>query len=199
MKKILLIISVFLLTANVRALELWEIQDMKEACPISTIEQGRKDLEMTTYNLEYLPDMVDRDENKLTGYMKFTLSSMPSTYEAVIKTQTGGTYEFSDSNLTTALPGGVYTITYYNKSCTTPIKVINFRIPFYRTYCVLDKNCDDNPWFDGTYENTASNQNATKKTKLNIVLVVILVILLLIIAGFTFVIIKRRKDYAKSL
>ncbi len=197
-KMLLLFISLFALTNGIEALELWE-RPSQEACTTTAIEQGIADLEKTTYELKYLPDLTDRDENTLVGYMEMTIMNMPSNYEAIIESVTGGQYNFKDNNLKAALSGGVYTIKYYNKTCTTPLKIVNFRIPFYKTYCGLDKNCDEDPWFDGTFENSASNQNRTQKTKLNIVLVIILVILILVILGFVFVVIKRRRDYEKSL
>ena len=78
MKKILLLfISLFALTNGIEALELWE-RPSQEACTTTAIEQGIADLEKTTYELKYLPDLTDRDENTLVGYMEMTIMNMPS-------------------------------------------------------------------------------------------------------------------------
>ena len=92
-----------------------------------------------------------------------------------------------------------FTIEYYSQNCDGLIKKTEFMAPFYKVYCELDNNCEENVWFDGTYENTASNQNKKKENKLSTRLVIILVILIIIIVIFVAVMYKRRKDYEKSL
>ncbi len=171
----------------------------RDECAISTIQQGYEDLKNVTYNLEYAANAMDTEGTPVEGLIKLTILNMPAGYEAVFKPNEYDNYMiFNDGGFVT-IPGGVYDVGFYNVNCSSVIKKMTIRVPFYKTYCGINKNCNENPWFDGTYENSASSQNKKPEIKVSTILIVITVILVLIIGVFTFIVIKRRRDHAKAL
>ena len=196
MKKVLLAFIPLVLFIDVQAVS--STYNANECNP-GVIKTGLSDLEDVTYSLSYADWVIDHESNPLEGYFELTVANLPEGYKIIIETSGDGFYSIEGQIDYAVLQGGVYTLKYYNSACDTVIKAANIKVPFYKTYCGVNVDCKDNPWFDGTYENSASNQNRPNKNKLSTALVVILVILILIIAGFVAVILKRRHDNAKKL
>ncbi len=173
--------------------------DVGRTCNYTEIQRGLKALQNVTYDLEYIPNMTDREGEPLEGYIKMNFLNLPQGYLAMAVSSNWISYFIQGDVTTVALPGGVYTIYFYDERCNTPVKSLNVKVPFYKTFCGVDVDCKDNPWFDGTFENTATNQNRPIKNKVSTVLVVILVLLIIIIGIIVGFILKRRHDRAHKI
>lgn len=192
MKKIILtFIITFFAVANVYAAK-------GEECLPTEITRGQNELISASFELKYADDVANMDGDIMESRFYLTIPNLPSGYSAIIDTPEGRSYIGSGTDYA-IVTGGVFKIEYYSTNCDTLLKKTEFMAPFYKVYCELDDNCEENVWFDGTYENTASNQNRKNDDKLSMRLVIILVILIIIIVLFAAVIYKRRKDYEKSL
>lgn len=192
MKKILLALGIFMLFCT-RVEALPDI-----ACRPDQMNQGRNDLVNVTFNLQYAENAVDMNGDFLESQYFLTIPNLPEGYIAFVTSPEGASY-IGNASEYALVTGGVSTIEYYSTSCNTLIKKAEFMAPFYKVYCEIEGNCEKDVWFDGTYENTASNQNRDNRGKINMRLVVILVILIIIIVLFIAVIIKRRKSYEAGL
>ncbi len=169
----------------------------KECSPLQ-IDEGKTLLQDVSYTLEYADNYTDMGGNFAEGYMRFKFTNLPSGYFAIISTKDGDFY-FEQNGQFAHIPGGVQKMSFYSTVCDSVIKSLEFKVPHYKLYCGKDTiKCEENPFFDGTYENIPSNQNGKLKSKLSIALTVILIILVLIIVTFIILTIKRRKNRAKE-
>ncbi len=200
MKKVLFVFSLFLFYSEVNAVTPPpDVAFGNYPCTTTDIARGQKDLEKFSYDLQYVPDATDREGNPLDGYMKVSFVNLPTGYKVELNSDEYHVYTATPDLPQFSLPGGVYMITVYKDTCSTPIKKINMRIPHYKAYCGVNVKCSVDPWFDGTYENSASNQKRPKRTVVSTVLIIILIILLLLVGTSTYLLIKRRRDNAKAL
>lgn len=189
MKKVLLVIASFLFVGNVYAIE---------ECKPYEIEEGIAALKNVSYTLEYDKDYIDDDAELIPGYFALKFINLPEGYGASVGTD-NDSYYIDGPDTTARFAGGVYKIKYYKKSCSSVIKTEEIRVPFYKRFCGIEGKCEEDVFFDGTYENTASNQEAKPKNKISTRLIVILVILIIVIALFiVIVIIRRRRGYEKD-
>lgn len=182
MRKIILTLLLALFSMNVYA----------EECTKLQIEEGQTLLSNITYNIEYADNYMDMGGNFQEGYMRFKFKNLPSGYYATIKT-TEGDFVLDNNERFAHISGGVHNVSFYSTVCDSIIKTFDFRVPHYKQYCGVNVKCEENAWFDGTYENSSINQNKKPKSKLSIKLIVILVMLVAIIVLFVVVTIKRRK------
>lgn len=166
-------------------------------CTQHQIAEGQEALKNTSYELEYASDYVNRVGSFEEGYMRLRTINLPNGYSMLIHTGDAFIILSSDSEFAEVL-GGVHKIEYFNQACDTPIKSFEMKIPHYKLFCDIDKSCEKNVWFDGTYENSASNQNRQPKEIVSVRLIIILVVLILIIVLFIAIRIKRRRDLEKG-
>lgn len=199
MKKILVIIASLLFIGDVNALTINGIEFEEKECSQSTVETGKKELQNVSYTLTYVPDATDMEGNALIGYFNMEIVNLPNGYEAKIFKDEFSTKTIDDYSKSTLLKGGVYSIEFYNNSCSTPIKKMDVFIPLYKNFCYNDNECEKDPWFDGTYEKQTIIDKKEQEEKVNKILLVVLLVLILIIVIFVFIAIKRRKDNEKSL
>lgn len=169
----------------------------EKTCSSSEISKGQTDLRNVTHVLEYMPEYIDMNGDFEESHLKITFPNLPNGYIAIVNASDGLTL-VKDSSDYAVISGGVYSVDYYSNECSTIIKSYEFMAPHYKQYCELNGNCKENVFFDGTYENTSSNQNKNIKNKVSTKLIVILIILLLVIVIFVVVIIKRRRSYEKD-
>ncbi len=191
MKKVVIAIVFTLLSIDVLA---WTNQECKQ----SQIEEGKAVLQDISYNLEYADNYMDMGGNFQEGYMRIRFSNIPSGYFALIKTIEGEL--LLDSNEKFGhISGGVHRIELYSDQCDTVLKSFEFMVPHHKQFCGENGiKCEEDPWFDGTYENNPSNQNRKPKSKLSIALIVVLVILVSMIVAFIIYTIRRRKKRAEE-
>lgn len=189
MKKALLVIASFLFVGNVHAIE---------ECKPYQIDVGIEALKNVSYTLEYDKDYIDEYAELMPGYFAIKFANMPDGYGASIGTDDDLHY-IDGPGSTARFAGGVYKIRYYSNTCTSVIRTEEIKVPFYKRFCGIEGKCEDDVFFDGTYENTASNQETKPKNKISTRLVIILVILIIVIALFIIVvIIRRRRGYEKD-
>lgn len=187
MKKIVLAIAVFLIASNVSA---------ANECLDRQIKEAQEALANTTYTLSYSSKYTDRNGDFQEGYMELFPKNLPNGYSMVVYVD-GGYAELPNDETYINVTGGVHKIEFYRSDCDTPVKSFEMRVPYYKKYCGVSVKCSDNAWFDGTFENTAENQEKKPKSKVSAALVVILVLLIIIIVGFIAINIKRRHDSEK--
>lgn len=186
MKKCIVAIIAFMMFSGVQA---WADKE----CTALQVEEGQTLLGGVTYSIEYADNYMDFGGNFQEGYMRFKLANLPSGYYASIKTNEGN-FVLNDNQSFAHISGGVHEIVFYSNACDSPIKSFGFKVPHYKQFCGKDTiKCEENAWFDGTYENSIANQNKKPKSKLSIILIVVLVVLILVIVIFIVVTIKRRK------
>ncbi len=190
MKKLLLVLTLMLVPCMVYAMP-------GDDCKSTVIEQGKLDLKNVSYDLKYVADVVDMAGDRLEGRFGLQVPNLPDGYRVVITSDEGQTVLIKPTDAAT-LQGGVYKLEFMPYTCKTSIKTMEIRVPLYKLYCGINKNCDKDPWFDGTYENLASNQNATPQNKINKRLIIILVVLIVILAIAIAIVIKRRRDNEKD-
>jgi len=186
MKKVLLTLFALTLSLDVYA----------DSCPERQIVESQEALKNTAYTLNYSSKYTDRNGNFQEGYMELFPKNLPSGYKMVVYLD-GGYAELPNNDTYINVTGGVYKIEYYRTDCESPVKTFEMRVPYYKKYCGVSIKCSDNAWFDGTFENTASNQEKKPTNKVSTALVVILVLLIIIIVGFIAINIKRRHDSEK--
>lgn len=199
MKILLSFLISFLFLSPVLAAEDPGYYDVGRTCTYTEIQNGLKALQNVTYDLEYMPNMTDSEGNLLEGYMGIRFLNIPSDYLGILTSYYQNSTFIEENTPPIAIDGGVYTIYFYDKKCNTPVKSLNVKIPFYKTYCGVDVDCKSDPWFDGTFENTATNQNKPIKNQVSTILIVILVILIIIIGIIVGFVIKRRHDRAQKI
>lgn len=189
MKKIILALALIALSIDVYA---------AGDCNTSQIEQGRLAVANVTYELEYGENVIDMNGDKLDNYLFIRFPNLPDGYKVTLSTG-DDVYIVTSANSFETIQGGVYTVKYYSYYCDTVLRSFEMRVPLYKLYCGATIKCDEDPWFDGTFTNTASAQSGKKESKVSTKLVIILVVLLIVIIFFVAFIIKRRRDREKSL
>lgn len=164
----------------------------KDGCSDSQIQELRNALKDVTLEYEIMPEGSTYEDPQLLEMMdasnltKVEFKNIPANQRFYILIDDSETQRNTMEPIA-YLPGGVYTIKFFNFECETPIKSYQVMIPIYNP-----KN-KDNVWFDGTYTPTTANFNTTKEkvnTRLVIILIILIIIIILIIA---FIVIKRRE------
>lgn len=184
MKKIIFTLFALFMSINVYA---------ENQCTVEEISAGKEALRNVGYDLEYVDNLINIEGNKVDGYFKFSIPTLPEGYNASLTTQ-DYFYEIESNNSTINVYGGIYNLEFYSNDCDSVVYKYQIKIPFYKQFCDLDKECNNNVWFDGTYENTASNQDYEYKPKASKRLIAIIVVLILIIVLFIVVLLKRRRS-----
>lgn len=165
-----------------------------DACSDLQIIEGQTTVENLTFNLEYDNDHLDMNGDKVDGFFKLTFPNLPTGYNVEVITKRGEYFSYSPSDVIYS-NGGVLQIIVRSNECEGILKSFEIKVPFYKQYCNLDKECDKNIWFDGTYENNPANYDKPQEDKVNVKLIIILVVLIAIIIGcIVFAIRKRRLD-----
>lgn len=191
MKKLVLGLAIMCFSLNVHALTGVE-------CSKQQMEEGQILLKEVTHNLEYADNYVDMNGDFQESYMRIKFPALPAGYYARLATKEGA-LNLRSAEQFAFIKGGVHRIEFYSEACDSVIKSYEIMVPHYKQYCGLNVKCEDNAFFDGTYENSATNQNKKPKSKLSLKLIIILVVLISIIVGFVVFVIKRRKDLEKDL
>ncbi|HBA37637.1 MAG TPA: hypothetical protein DCY94_02845 [Firmicutes bacterium] len=185
MKKIIFALMFF-------GLSISNVNAASKSCTPDQLSSGQEALATASYELTYASDYANRVGNFEEGYMRLSAKNLPSGY--VMLVYTGNEYfELQDNTTFAEVRGGVHKIEYYSTACDTPIRTFEMKVPHYKLFCDVDKSCEKNVWFDGTYENSASNQNRRPREIVSLRLIIILITLILIIVLFVVITIRRRK------
>lgn len=164
-------------------------------CTATEIRNHQTEIRNVTYNLEYNPDYRDINGTQQIGYFVFSPVNLPKNYQMLVE-DTSGIY-FLKNGETCALNGGIYKIQIKYSACDNVISTYEIRIPFYKQYCDLEKECTQ-VWDDGTKDITEIpeiDEPLDKDFKLDIkVVVAISSIIVIFITTFTIIKVKRRKN-----
>lgn len=189
MKKVILALIIFVISfgMNVYAEECrdWEIEEADEAL---------KDL---TFDIQYADDFKDMNGDPATGFFKVFFPNLPEAYYIIVDTNRGD-YTINNSSELVYSTGGVIKVQVLSKNCDTVLKSFEAKVPFYKQYCTLNSNCDKDIWFDGTFENTATNVEQENKKSTSFVLIILLVILIIILSIAIILIIRKRRYDAQD-
>ena len=185
MKKVILTFIAVLLNMN--------IVNASEACDKNIIKLHEEELNNFTYIIENT-NHLDMNGDEESGFVKLVLNNLSSNIEVNVITENG--ILSSKATNTFDLKGGVYELLFYVAECTTPIKKYEIRVPFYKLYCDLDKECKD-AWFDGTYESLNIKEDNDNTIEINKKLIIVLVSLILISIMIVIIIKHQRKGVVK--
>ncbi len=167
------------------------ILNVNAECSYEEINSLQTQLDNFTFDLTYADDYIDMNGDFQEGYFRISTNSLPESFTVSFSNQYN-LYEISNGE-TLTLNGGVYNVEFYNSMCEGPIKSYELKIPYYKQYCELNDSCEDDIWFDGTYENKAENQNKKDEKKVNVRLVIVLISLIIIIVVAIIILIVRRR------
>ena len=164
-----------------------------ESCDEFIKDGYEETLNRFTYSIESA-NHLDMNGEEESGYIKFNIQNLSSDIELNIIAE-NGVYSSKVSN-TFDLKGGVYELLFYVDECTVPIKKYEIKVPYYKLYCDLDKECEDT-WFDGTYENLNIETEDNDERIIDRKLLIVLVSLVLIVIIIALVIKRQRRSVVK--
>ena len=153
----------------------------------------RDKIDDISYSLSYNSEYMDMNGDFQDGYFKIKLDKKYDDYYIYVNDGDYGTYidDVEYANVT----GGIYALNVYHSSCDEIIKTYQISIPYYRQYCNINTNCDDDVWFDGTYEYKDDNKDETvvKKILGSKVVIVLIALITIIIILYVFMRIRKKK------
>lgn len=164
-----------------------------EECPFDVIKSSQEAIKNVSYKLEYNSEYTDMNGTPHEGYFNFTPINLPDGYHLSVIESTD-TYYLSNADFC-AIKGGIYEIVITNDSCDSTISSFQIKVPFYKQYCDLEKECK-NIWYDGTNAINSSNTSNISSEKKRIdykIIIVIVSILTIILITIIIVKVKRRK------
>ena len=167
-------------------------------CDIDTINSLKEQLKDVTFDLEYVPEGTSLftelnwgEKNELENLFKLKLINVPSGFQVYLVDGDESFIPIDETLNYVYTIGGVYYLQYKNINCSDDIiKTIEFMIPIYSSN-------DNDPWFDGTYQQK-EKQLDNSKNNVSWGLLVLLIALIIIIISVLIYKRVRSKKYEKN-